>query len=219
MGAAGYREKSTHPDNCAFLANPGDNISLSPKEAGFESILIGAAWDNTALENKGWFSKLIGKAKNKGVDLDVGCMYELQDGTRGALQAFGQKFGALDEPPFIALSEDERTGNSSGDDEFLMIKGENWQHIRRVVVYIYIYKGAARWSDIKPQLAIDIPGEDDLYVTLNAHQDTLPLCAVGELENIRGGIRLTNRTEYFPGHEEMDRAFGFGLDWGDGKKE
>ena len=152
------------------------------------------------------------------MDWDLGCLYELQDGTRGSLQAFGEKFGDFDKPPFISLSEDERTGDRDGDDEFILINGEKWSAVKRVLLYIYIYKGAARWSDINPQVVVDVPGEDDFYVTLKAHDDVLDLCAVAELENVRNGIKLTNKTEYFPGHEEMDRAFGYGLQWGEGKK-
>ena len=142
----------------------------------------------------------------------------MQDGTRGAIQAFGEKFGEYDKPPFISLSGDERTGDADGHDEFILVNGEHWKDIKRILVYIYIYEGAARWSQIKPQLVVDVPGENDLYVTLGAHNDALDLCAVGGLENVRGGIKLTNYTEYFPGHLEMDRAFGYGLEWGEGHK-
>lgn len=63
---------------------------------------------------------------------------------------------------------------------------------------------------------LDIPGEQDLVVSLSEYNNKFALCAVGGLENVRDGIKLTNYTEYFPGHDEMDRAFGFGLKWGDG---
>ena len=57
-----------------------------------------------------------------------------------------------------------------------------------------------------------------MIVTPDAHMDELAVCAIAMMENVRGGIRLTNHTEYFPGHNEMDRAFGFGLQWADGQK-
>lgn len=218
LGAAGYRVASDHPDNCEFLANAGDSVAISPGADGFESFMIGVAWDNIKIEDSGLFGKWFKKVRKVGVDLDIGCLYEMQDGTRGSIQAFGEKFGNFNEAPFISLSGDERTGDTEGDDEYLLVNGEKWKDVKRVLVYIYIYKGALRWSELHPQIVVDVPGESDLYVTLNAHDDALSLCAVGELENVRGGIKLTNRTEYFPGHEEMDRAFGYGLAWADGKK-
>ncbi len=218
LGAAGYREASYHPDNCEFLSEPGQSISISPGQEGFESILVGVAWDNIKSKNSGLFGRWFKKVAKVGVDLDIGCLYELQDGTRGSIQAFGEKFGDFNDPPYISLSGDERTGDAEGHDEYLLINGKKWNEIKRILVYIYIYKGAPTWSEIKPQIVIDVPGENDLYVTLNAHDDKLSLCAVGELQNIRGGIKLTNTTEYFPGHQEMDRAFGYGLEWADGQK-
>ncbi|MFP4314190.1 MAG: Tellurium resistance protein TerA [Alphaproteobacteria bacterium] len=218
LGAAGYRAASDHPENCDFLEEPGGYVSINPQKDGFEPIMIGVAWDNVQVEQSGFFGKLFKKARKIGVDLDIGCLYEMQDGTRGAIQAFGKKFGNFKKPPFISLSGDERTGDADGHDEYLLVNGQHWNDIKRILVYIYIYEGAPSWSMIKPQIVIDVPGENDLYVTLKAHNDSLALCAVGELENVRGGIRLTNRTEYFPGHSEMDRAFGFGLDWADGIK-
>ena len=218
LGAAGFREASDHPENCEFLGQPGQSIAISPHDEDFESIMVGVAWDNRKVEESGFIGKFFKKVRKIGVDLDIGCLYELQDGTRGPIQAFGEKFGRLNETPFIVLSGDERTGAADGHDEYILINGDKWKEIKRLLVYIYIYDGAPSWSVINPQIVVDVPGEDDLYVTLKAHDDRLALCAVAEIENVRGGIKLTNRTEYFPGHQEMDRAYGFGLAWEDGRK-
>jgi len=218
LGAGGYKVASDHPDNCEFLEEPGQSIAISPEDGGFESMLIGVAWDNIRTENAGLFGKWFKKVTKVGVDLDIGCLYELQDGTRGSIQAFGEKFGDFNQVPYMSLSGDERTGDAEGHDEYILINGSKWNEVKRLLVYIYIYKGAPNWSVIKPQVVVDVPGENDLYVTLKAEDNHLCLCAVAELENVRGGIKLTNCTEYFPGHQEMDRAFGYGLQWEDGKK-
>jgi tellurite resistance protein TerA len=218
-GAAGLRMASYDPDNCDLLSEPGQAIALTPGQRGFEDITIGGAWDALPPPKAGFFQRLLGGApKARGVDLDLGCLYELADGRRGAIQAFGKKFGRLDGAPWIQLSGDERTGKTDGHDEYLTICGHHWDKIARIVVYVYIYDGAARWSAVKPRVIVDVPGENDLVVTLSAHNDALPICAVGGLENVRGGIKLTNYTEYFPSHPAMDRAFGFGLNWSDGEK-
>ena len=220
LGAGGVKQESDHPENCEFLTKPGDSVAISMGAEGFKSMMIGVAWDNIhAGEKKGGIlTKILGGGKRAGVDLDIGCFYELTNGKRGALQAFGDKFGDFDKAPFIKLSGDERSGDAEGQDEYMLVNGAHWSEIKRIMVYIYIYEGALRWSDIHPQIVVDVPGENDLYVTLKEHDDRLDLCAVAQLENVRGGIKLTNCTEFFPGHEEMDRAFGFGLEWEDGKK-
>ncbi len=217
-GAAGVRMIGYDPENCEYLSEPGQSIAISPGADGFEDMKISVEWDNISLQQSGFFGKMFKKARKVGVDLDLGCLYEMQDGTRGAMQAFGEKHGCFDSAPFMALSEDERTGNKEGHDEFIRLNGVHWPKIKRVLIYIYIYDGTLRWSDIRPKIFLDVPGEDDLVVRLRQHNDALPICAVGQIENIRNGLKLTNHTEFFPGHDEMDRAFGFGLDWTEGKK-
>lgn len=218
LGAAGERVVSDNPDNSEFLREPGQTIAISPGPNGFESIKIGAVWDSMPVKKAGLLGKIVKKAAKKGVDLDIGCLYEMEDGTRGAIQAFGEKFGDYKNAPYMALSGDERTGDAEGEDEYILVNGAHWGKVKRLLIYIYIYGGATHWAEINPEVVIDVPGENDLILTLSSYNDALDLCAIGGLEQVRGGIKLTNYTEYFPGHEEMDRAFGFGLQWADGRK-
>ncbi len=209
---------SFDPDNADELREPGKFVAISPGADGFEEILIGVRWDQLVEDDNSFLGAILGRKKTQDVDLDIGCLYELQDGTRGAIQAFGEKWGCYDRAPFISLSGDEREGDEEGYDEVLHVNGAHWGEIKRMLIYLYIYKGTPNWSKVNPRVMVDVPGEQDLYVTLGAHEDHLDLCAIGGVENIRGGIKLTNYTEYFPGHEEMDRAFGYGLPWVDGNK-
>lgn len=218
LGAAGKREMSFDPDNAAELQEPGKFVAITPGPEGFDEILIGVAWDQIVEDDTGLLGKMFGRKKTRDVDLDIGCLYELEDGTRGAIQAFGEKWGDFEKAPFISLSGDEREGDEEGHDEVLHVNGIHWGQVKRLLIYLYIYDGVPNWSQVNPRVIVDVPGEQDLVVTLGAHEDHLDLCAIGGVENVRGGIKLTNYTEYFPGHEEMDRAFGFGLQWADGKK-
>ena len=108
-------EHVDHPENCEFLEDPGDYIAISPGADGFDFIRVGVAWDNMQVKKSGTFGRIFMKMRKVGVDLDIGCLYELVDGTRGSLQAFGSKFGNFDAAPFVSLSGDERTGNGVTD--------------------------------------------------------------------------------------------------------
>ena len=205
---------------------------MNPTKAGIKDFEIGVAWDNVEPpkneeKKSGLLSKLIGNVKQKakqatnshqGVDLDIGCFYELQNGRRGVVQAFCDMYGDLNQEPFVHLSGDERTGDAEGEDELIKVNGRQWDKFKRLVIYIYIYGGADNWETIKPQIQVRVPEENPMIVTLNARRQELALCAVAGLENIRGGIKMTNFMEYFPGHAELDRAFGFGLEWDEGTK-
>ena len=221
VGSKGLR--ASDGDDCIVISNSGESFSIGAPEDGFPDIDINLAWDEDALkteQNKtGFFGNLFKKAKqSQTVDLDLGCMYELQNGQRGALQAFGELYGAYDVPPFIHHTGDSRTGKNTEEMEKLIINGSKWNEIKRVLIYAYIYKGTADWSKIRPEIDITIPSKEPIAFTLTAHNDELDVCAIALLENIRGSIKFTNQSEHFPGHPAMSRAYGFGLRWEDGEK-
>lgn len=226
-GAAGYVSPYDDEQVADFLSQPGQTAIVNPTKEGIKDFEIGVAWDNVKPPKKqkkfGFLDKLLTKkealkANHKGIDLDIGCLYELQNGRRGAVQAFGDMYGALNEEPFISLSGDERTGDAEGEDEVIKVNGKQWDKFKRIVIYIYIYDGADNWEMVKPQIQVRVPEEKPMIVTLSARRQELALCAVAGLEHIRGGIKMTNFMEYFPGHAAMDRAFGFGLEWDEGRK-
>jgi tellurite resistance protein TerA len=218
-GAQGFKVITDNPD-CEFLSHSGQTSIINPHENGFGKIVIGAAWDVVQVEKQGFIDRIFKKTRTvkQNVDIDLGCLYEMHDGTRGCIQAFGDLNGDFDNAPYILFSGDERTGDKEGHDEHLDVNGAHWDKIKRMLVYVYIYRGVPNWSVLKPQIQVLVPDEHPMIVTLDAHMDELAVCAVAMIENVRNGIRLTNHTEYFPGHAEMDRAFGFGLEWADGKK-
>lgn len=225
LGASGFISPYDEGKQGSFLSKPGDTAIVNPPKDGMPNFEIGVAWDEIEIapeKKSGFLGKLLNKAAPKsikGVDLDIGCLFELKNGKRGAIQAFGKNFGALDSEPYIQLSGDERTGEAEGEDELILVNGAHWNDIQRIVIYIYIYKGAENWEAVQPQIQVRVPNEEPMIVSLHAKRQELALCAVAGLENIRKGIKMTNYLEYFPGHAELDRAFGFGLDWEDGQKQ
>ncbi len=218
LGAAGYISDTDAEVNVDFLSAAGHVQSVNPQQHGFGEIHIGVAWDNIQMEDTGLIGKIFKKVQKIGVDIDIGCFYELADGQRGAIQALGAMNGSYQEPPFVGLSGDERTGDSEGIDEHLVINGAQWPQIKKILIYLYIYEGAPNWAAVRPQVHINVPGERTIVVTLNTHRDDCRVCLVAGLENVRNGIRIHNYTEYYPGQAEMDRAFGIGLKWDEGRK-
>lgn len=218
-GASGARpDQDVRPD--AHLRKRGQSKLIAPPESGFGDMMIGLAWNNVVNERaEGLMNRLFKKVSKAGVDLDLGCLYEMQDGSRGCVQAFGDMYGAYDKAPYIALSGDERTGDSEGDDEVLTLNGQQWPQIKRIMIYAYIYEGPTNWAEIAPDLTLRPGGDEvDVHVTVDAALQDMNLCALVMMENKKDGITLSNLSEYFPAHPAMDRAFGFGLKWEDGEK-
>lgn len=220
VGIAGYQEDEGRYQDCENLSAASSTKLVKKPEGGFGPIHVGLSWNNIVMERAdGFLNRLLKKVTEAGVDLDLGCLYELKDGSRGCIQAFGEKFGAYESAPYIHLNGDERTGDAAGDDEIIKINGQKWDEIERVLVYCYIYEGPTLWAEIAPQLTISKANEPCVKITPHAHRGDINICALAKIQNRDGHMHFTNHTEYFHDHAAMDRAFGFGLQWGEGHKK
>ena len=155
--------------------------------------------------------------RSQSVDLDVGCLYELQDGEKGVVQALGESFGSLNREPYIQLMGDDRTGSVSGG-EWLHINGKQWSEIRRILVFAFIYEGSPSWKETDGVVTIYIPGQPDIEVRLNEEGGREPMCAIAMLENVNGAVKVSRRVDFHRGHKLMDQAYGWGMRWTAGSK-
>lgn len=193
------------------------SISLEKKDGDFGEIKINLNWNRTNPNagGGGFFASLRGKSG--GIDLDVGCLYEMENGRKGAVQALGNAFGDFRDEPFIQLMGDDRTGSVS-DGEWLRINGKEWRKMRRVLVYAFIYEGAPNWQATDGVITLYIPGEPPIEVRLSEEGGTKGMCAIALLENVGGSVKVNRRVEFFKGHSDMDKAFGWGMRWAAGSK-
>ncbi len=193
------------------------SISLEKKDGDFGEIKINLNWNRSSQNSGGggFFASLRGKSG--GIDLDVGCLYEMENGSKGAVQALGNAFGDFRDAPFIQLMGDDRTGSVS-DGEWLRINGKEWRQIRRVLVYAFIYEGAPNWQATDGVITLYIPGEAPIEVRLSEEGGSKGMCAIALLENVGGSVRVNRKVEFFKGHSDMDKAFGWGMRWAAGSK-
>ncbi|MBK1648956.1 TerD family protein [Rhabdochromatium marinum] len=200
------------------LEKTGSTVSLEKQDnANFGEILINLKWRPVAAgaQKKGFFGSLMGGGKT---DLDVGCLFEMNNSLKSAVQALGDTFGNYHQPPYIKLDADDRTGSSS-EGENLRINGQYWSHLRRVLIYAFIYEGAPNWAEADAVIHIRTPGQPEIEVRLDSHRNDRPMCAIALLENHNGAVKITKRVEYFRGHKDMDEAYHWGLDWVRGRKD
>jgi len=186
-------------------------ISLEKGNGDFGEIKVNLNW-NHAPTGGGFFSK-----KNSAIDLDVGCLYELQNGQKGAVQALGNSFGNLGSEPFIQLMGDDRTGSAS-EGEWLHINGQRWKEMRRILVYAFIYEGAPNWKETGGVVVISIPNQPPIEVRLNEEGGRHGMCAIALLENENGTVKVTRCVDFHKGHSAMDKVYGWGMRWAAGSK-
>ncbi|MGH8853876.1 MAG: TerD family protein [Telluria sp.] len=216
------------------LEKRGDKVSLDKRAGkGFGRIHVNLNWNQSTPAappqpaKTGFFDKLVGAAAPRkgrsGIDLDLGCMYELADGRRGLVQALGKAWGDLEREPYIKLDADDRTGAVAGG-ENLYINGERFDQIRRALIFSFIYEGVPNWSATDGVVTIAAPDQAPIEVRLDGGGNQM-MCAIALIENKGGSLQVTKLAEYFQSmsgtsaHELMDRHFGFGLRWKTGSKD
>jgi tellurite resistance protein TerA len=187
------------------------SISLE-KKADFGEIKINLNWSRGS--GNGGF---LGFGKPKAIDLDLGCLYELQDGYKGVIQALGNAFGDYRHEPFIELMGDDRTGSVS-DGEWLRINGAKWSEVKRIVVFAYIYEGAPNWSATDGVVTMYVPGQPPIEVRMNEEGGRLGMCAIALLENDRGAVKVSREVRFVKDHLVLDKTYGWGMRWSAGSK-
>jgi len=193
------------------LKKKGDSINLKKSAGGLGEILINLNW-NQKKAGGGLFNR------SRGVDLDLACLYELKDGRKGVVQALGNAFGSLTQPPYTALDGDDRTGTiTSGEN--LRINGSKITEIERILVFAFIYEGVTNWSEADGVVTLKQSGGPDIVVNLDEHNNRQGMCAIALIRNVNNETFSIERlVQYFSGHREMDEAYQWGLRWVAGKK-
>lgn len=143
----------------------------------------------------------------------------MSTGESGVVQALGNSYGDLDQPPYIKLMADDRTGAST-EGEWLEINGDAWSSIRRILIFAFIYEGAANWQETDGVIQLMVPGQPEVEVRMNEQNSNIRdiMCAVALLENSSNQIRVNRVVRFFTGHEQMDKEYGWGLSWSAGRK-
>lgn len=200
----------------AINLQKGQKVSLEKKSpAGLGEILVNLNWNSRPLK-QGFFASLLGG--NSGIDLDLGCLYELKDGTIGTVQALGNAFGSLNQRPYVALDGDDRTGAVAAG-ENLRINGNKLSEIKRILVYTFIYEGVANWQQADATVTIKYPGAEDLIVKMDTFNSSKIMCGLALFENQADQTFSVEKiVQFYNGHEDLDRAFNWGLKWRKGRK-
>lgn len=205
------------------LKSKGDSVKLKEKiSGGLGEILVNLNWNQRPESNKpsgGLLGRMLGGVINRGgIDLDLGCLYELTTGEKGAIQALGNCFGSFENTPYILLCGDDRTGSWSGG-ENMRINGDMASNIKRILIYAFIYEGVTNWGEAEGVVTIKRQGTPEIVVKLDDTQSNNNMCSIALLENTGNSFNITKVVEYFQGHRVMDKQFNWGLRWVAGSKD
>ncbi|GAA2253533.1 hypothetical protein GCM10010232_47900 [Streptomyces amakusaensis] len=151
------------------------------------------------------------------VDLDLGCLYELADGSKGVVQPLGDFLGSANEPPYVRLSGDDRFGSGTG--ETIYVNLDHHAEIKRLLFFVYIYDQTPAFDRTHALVTLYPSSGPRVEIELDEQAPQARSCAVFSLENIKGELVVRREVKFVYGFQaELDRLYGWGLQWGRGYK-
>lgn len=155
------------------------------------------------------------------LDLDLGCLYEFNDGSKGVVQALGNSFTAQPKDvrePVIWLDGDDRSGtNAAGENLFVNLAYVS--KIKRIMVFALIYRGAANWAAANGVVTLHPASGPQVEVLLDDTRDGARICGIAMLESTGGELSVRREVNYLNGGQRvLDEAYGWGMNWTAGRK-
>jgi tellurite resistance protein TerA len=196
------------------LEKKGEQRTVSlDKGRSTQTIHVNLNWEAPA-PRRGLLGGLFGGGATQ-PDLDLGCMYRLRDGSAGVIQPLGGNFGDRHASPWIFLDKDDRSGAASDGENLYFHRP---QDVDLAIVFAMIYDGASDFLEVGGRMTLHDAAGGETLIRLSAPERGHTFCVVASLRSVADGVVITKEERYFAGHEEADRAFGFGFRWRAGSK-
>ncbi|MEV7793545.1 TerD family protein [Streptomyces sp. NPDC087512] len=205
------------------LTKAAPSVSLTKQGGTSGAMRVNLNWQ-VRKQFSGWARKL-GRpvAMHDDLDLDLCCLYELGDGSKGVVQALGNAFGALHRPPYIHLDGDDRTG-AVASGENLTINLDHQRDFRRILVFVTIYEGARSFADL--HATVTLQPQFGAPIDFSLDECTVPstVCALALITNTGNDLVVQREARYLvpergvSPQRTVDHAYGWGMNWTPGRK-
>jgi len=200
------------------LTKSAPSVSLTKQGGAGGQLRVNLQWSSGAApQKKGLFGRLAGGGG--GIDLDLACLWEFTDGSKGVVQALGNAFQApYRGAPIIRLDGDDRSGSAVGG-ENMFIDLSRINEIRRILVFTFIYEGVPNWASADGVVTLYPSAGPEIEVRLDESDSGSPTCVIAMLENRGGELVVQREVRYIRGGQaDVDRAYGWGMEWARGSK-
>ena len=201
------------PPQKVTLTKGAPKVSLTKSDSTAGIMRVNLNWNSQATQPSGLF-----RSRSNAIDLDLGCLYEYADGSKGVVQALGNAFrDRRNGDPICWLDGDDRSGSSAGG-ENLFVNLAHLDDIRRILIFALIYEGVPNWASADGVVRLFPTSGPEVTVVLDEHDDRARMCGIALLENDGGRVGISRQVRYVGGHRDLDGAFGWGLHWTPGRK-
>jgi tellurite resistance protein TerA len=205
------------------LTKAAPAVSLAKQGGMSGAMRVNLNWE-VRKQFSGWGSKR-GRAvaMHADLDLDLCALYELTDGRKGVVQALGNAFGSLHQPPYIHLDGDDRTG-AVASGENLSVNLDHKQDFRRILVFVTIYEGARSFADL--HATVTLQPQYGAPIDFSLDECTVPstVCALALITNTGSDLVVQREARYLvpergvSPQRTVDHAYGWGMNWTPGRK-
>ncbi|MEU9004249.1 TerD family protein [Streptomyces sp. NPDC048551] len=199
------------------LTKAAPTVSLTKQGATSGAMRVNLSW-SAARPPRGWMNKGKGAVRLEDVDLDLSCLWELQNGTTGIVHPIEDQYGSFDQPPYVRLDQDDRTGRSETG-ENLLINLDHAAAIKRLLVFVVIYDGATSFAGLHGVATLFPPAGPPIEVLLDECTVVSPVAAIALIENVGGELIVRREAKYIqpaPGvfkQQAADLEYGWGMSW------
>ncbi|GGK71465.1 TerD family protein [Streptomyces flaveus] len=205
------------------LTKEAPSVSLTKQGGTSGAMRVNLNWQ-VRKQFSGWRSKLgQAVAMHADLDLDLCALYELSDGSKGVVQALGNAFGALHQPPFIHLDGDDRTG-ASASGENMSINLDHQQYFRRILIFVTIYEGARSFADLDATVTLQPLHGAPIDFSLGECTVPSTVCALALITNTGSDLVVQREARFLvpergvSPQRTVDYAYGWGMNWTPGRK-
>jgi tellurite resistance protein TerA len=197
------------------LTKHAPSVSLTKRGGTGGQLRINLQWSAGEQQVRGLF----GKRRGNAIDLDLACLWEFSDGSKGVVQALGNAFQAPHHgAPIIRLDGDDRSGAAAGG-ENMFIDLSRVAEIRRILVFTFIYEGVPNWASADGVVTLHPASGPEIEVRLDEPDPAAPTCVIAMLENQGGDLVVRREVRYVRGGQaDVDVAYGWGMEWARGRK-
>jgi len=196
------------------LKSKGSTFEIQPKTGRAEEILVSLNHSHIAKPSKHKFlgRMLQQQEDDSEIEFNLGCLYELRDGRKGAVQVLGALYGAYDKPPYILhMADDPREIEMEG--EFIRINERFVKRLKRILFYTFTEEKDPQWDKVNPVMSIKHAGSPEIILKLKDQESDMNLCALVLFKNTGNSICVSREARFFYGHEDMDLAYQWGIGW------
>jgi tellurite resistance protein TerA len=205
------------------LTKSAPSVSLTKQGGTSGAMRVNLNWQ-VHKQFSGWGSKRgRATAMHADLDLDLCALYELSDGRKGVVQALGNAYGALHQPPYIHLDGDDRTGSSAAG-ENLTVNLDHTRDFRRILVFVTIYEGARSFADLHATVTLQPQHGGPIEFSLDECTVPSTVCALALITNTGDDLVVQREARYLvpdrgvSPQRTVDHVYGWGMNWTPGRK-